>query len=250
MFYMMRIWDGYIIMIDLTTKTELEKLVKNIFSKKEDSDKKEMLVEALENAKSKLVETSNLIAERDSEIAEMATKIEELDASVETLTASATETDETLKAKKEELTKVSEELETEKAKTAEHESAMEKKDVEVTSMKEEFKKVSSELDTIKKDAIVEKRMSALEEAGLLRSDEEGVTAQKEKVSAFSDEEYEIYKKELEEIKASIVASLKDKTIDPKNKDKGNTTLNLEGDNEPTIKDIGEALGELFYGKKE
>ncbi|MBE9593489.1 MAG: hypothetical protein IMF19_08405, partial [Proteobacteria bacterium] len=232
-------------------KTELEKLVKDIFSKKEDSDKKEMLVEALENAKSKLVEASNLIAEKDSEIAEMTTKIEELNVSVDTLTASATEKEETLKAKEEELTGVSKELETEKAKIAEHESAMEKKDVEVTSMKEEFDKVSSELDTIKTDAVVEKRMSALEEAGLLRSDEEGVTAQREKVSAFSDEEYETYKTELEEIKASIVASLKDKKIDPKDKDKGNTTLNLEGDDdEPTIKEIGEALSDLFYGDKE
>lgn len=237
-------------MIDLTTKTELEKLVKDIFSKKEDSDKKEMLVEALEDAKSKLIETSNVIAERDSEIAEMVTKIEELSVSVDTLTASVTEKEETLKVKEEELTNVSGELETEKAKTAEHESAMEKKDVEITSMKEEFEKVSSELDTTKKDAVVEKRMSALEEAGLLRSDEEGVTAQREKVSAFSDEEYEAYKTELEEIKASIVASLKDKNIDPKDKDKGNTTLNLEGDNEPTIKDIGEALSDLFYGNKE
>jgi len=238
-------------MIDLTTKTELEKLVKDIFSKKEDSDKKEMLVAALEDAKSKLIETSNAITERDSEIAEMATKIEELNASVDTLTASVTEKEETLKAKVEELTNVSEELETEKAKTAEHESAMEKKDVEVTSMKGEFDKLSSELDTIKKDAVVEKRMSALEEAGLLRSDEEGVVAQREKVSAFSDEEYDAYKVELEEIKASIVASLKDKSTDPKNKDKGNTTLNLEGDDdEPTIKEIGEALSDLFYGEKE
>ena len=232
-------------MIDLTTKTELEKLVKDIFSKKEDSDKKEMLVEALENAKSKLNEASSVIAERDSEVVELTLKVEELTSSVDTLTASATETEETLKGKEEELANISEELGTEKTKVAEHDSAMEKKDVEIASIKEEFEKISSELDTIKKDAVVEIRMSALEEAGLLRSDEEGIAAQKKKVAEFSDEEYKAYKKELEEIKASIVASLKVTA--------GNTNttvaVNLEGDDEPTSKDVGEALSDLFYGKK-
>jgi len=83
---------------------------------------------------------------------------------------------------------------------------------------------------------------------LVRSDEEGIKTQEEKVSNFSDEEYASYKEELEAIKISIANALKEKANT--NGDNGNHLINLEGDNEVTVKDIGEALADLFNSKKE
>lgn len=232
--------------MDLTLKDEVEKIVSDIFSRKKDSDKKDMLVKALKEAKIELEKAADELINKDSEIEDLNIKLEESVSSFDALNVTLKELEESVKIKEEELAKVSSELEEEKAKTKEHEEALEKKDVEISSIKDEFEKVSSELEEIKKNAVVEKRMSDLEAAGLLRSDDDGIVCQREKVSNFSDEEYETYKKELEEIKSSIIASLK------KNEKGSNAGfgVNLEGDDEPTVKDIGEAIKKLFYEKKD
>jgi chromosome segregation ATPase len=240
-------------MIDLTLKNEIEKLVADIFSKKEDSDKKDMLTDALRSAKTKLEEASDAITSRDTEIEGLTSKLEESASTIDGMTLKAEEAttvmeevNTTLVSKEEELVKANEDLETEKAKVVEHASEVEKKDVELSTVKKEFETVSAELEQIKKDAIVKERMSALEEAGLLRSDDEGVATQKEKVAEFSDEEYAAYKEELESVKASITKALKENA----NTGDGTNLINLEGDGETTVKDIGEALTDLFYGDKE
>lgn len=235
-------------MIDLTVKSELEKLVSDILSKKEDSDKRELLVKTLKDAKAELDKACATLTEKDSEIEDLTSKLDESVTSFDNLTVSSKETEEILKNKEAELATVSEELEAEKAKVTEHEDKIEKKDIEISSVKEKFEEVSSELEKIKKSAVVEERMSDLEKAGLLRSDEEGVATQREKVANFSDEEYETYKKELEGIKASIVESLKG--AGSVSGSAGSPGINLEGDDEPTVKDIGEALRDLFYGEKD
>ena len=238
-------------MIDLTLKNEIEKLVSDIFSKKEDSDKKDMLTDALNSAKAKLEEASAALTSKDAEVDDLTSKLEEAVSALENMTLKSEEntvaiekatTD--LTSKEEELIKVVEDLETQKAKVVEYESAAEKRDVEFSSVKKEFEEVSAELAQIKKDAIVKERMSALEEAGLLRSDEAGVVTQKEKVADFSDEDYAAYKEELESVKDSITKSLKE-NANSNNGNANNQVINLEGDGDVTVKDIGEALKELF-----
>jgi chromosome segregation ATPase len=247
-------------MIDLTLKNEIEKLVSDIFSKKEDTDKKEMFVAALEDAKTKLVEASASISDKDSEIEDLTSKLEEATAALEEAAEKA-QTEEVsmddmtalMVSKDEELATVKEELEAEKAKVAEQETAAEEADITLTTVKEEFETTSAELAQIKKDALVAERMASLEEAGLTRSDEAGVEAQREKVANLSDEDYASYKAELEAIKTSIIASLKDEgnTAPPNTPDTSNAQIiNLEGDGEVSIKDIGDALKDLFYGNKE
>lgn len=243
-------------MIDLTLKNEIEKLVSDIFSKKEDTDKKEMLVSALEDAKTKLVEASASISDRDLEIEDLTTKLEEATTALEeagekvqTEEASIEDIKALMVSKDEELASVTEELEAEKTKVAEKETALETSDIEFSAVKEELVTVSAELAQIRKDAIVAERMISLEEAGLARSDEAGIKAQKEKVADLSDEDYASYKEELESIKASIIESLKgDATLDPNSVNA--SIINLEGDGEVSIKDVGEALRDLFYGPKE
>ena len=242
--------------IDLTLKNEIEKLVNDIFSKKEDSDKKDMLTEALRSAKTKLEDASTAIADKDIEIEGFTSKLEEGASTIEDMTlkaeeatAAMEEVTTTLVGKEEELVQANEALEAEKAKVVEYESEAEEKDVELSAVKEEFETASAELEQIKKDAVVKERMSALEEAGLLRLDEAGIATQKEKVAGFSDEEYVAYKEELEAVKASITKALKENA----NNNTGGPNqqvINLEGDGEVTVKDIGEALKDLFYGDKE
>jgi chromosome segregation ATPase len=247
-------------MIDLTLKNEIEKLVSDIFSKKEDTDKKELLVAALEDAKTKLVEASASISDKDSEIEDLTSKLEEATATLEEVAEKAQTEEasmEDMKAlmvgKDEELVSATEELKAEKAKVVEKETALETSDIELSAVKEELVTVSAELAQIKKDALVAERMASLEEAGLTRSDEAGIEAQKEKIANLSDEDYASYKAELEAIKTSIIASLKDdgNTAPPNTTNTSNAQIiNLEGDGEVSIKDIGEALNELFYGNKE
>ncbi|MEA3340231.1 MAG: hypothetical protein U9R15_09720 [Chloroflexota bacterium] len=243
-------------MIDLTLKNEIEKLVSDIFSKKEDTDKKEMLVAALEDAKTKLVEASASISDKNSEIEDLTSKLEEATAALEeaaekaqTEEASVEDMKALIASKDEELTTVKEELEAEKAKVATQETAAEETDITLAAVKEEFETVSAELAQIKKDALVAERMVSLEEAGLTRSDEAGIKTQKEKVADLSDEDYASYKAELEAIKASIVSSLKDENNANSTNASNAQIINLEGDGEVSIKDIGEALKDLFYGEK-
>ena len=245
--------------MDLTLKNEIEKLVSDVFSKKADADKKKTLVTALEDAKAKLEEAASSISDKDLEIEDLISKLEEANRVLEEATEKA-QTEEAsmgdmkalMESKDEELASVTEELETEKAKVVEKETALETSDVELSAVKEELVTVSAELAQIKLDAVVAERMASLEEAGLARSDEDGIAAQKEKVASLSDEEYTSYKAELEAIKVSIIASLKDE----KNDEPTGTTksaaqiINLEGDGDVSIKDIGEALKDLFYGNKE
>ena len=246
-------------MIDLTLKNEIEKLVSDIFSKKEDADKREMFVAALEDAKAKLVEASVSISDKDSEIEDLTSKLEEATAKLEEA-AEKTQTEEAsmddmkalMVSKDEELATITEELEAEKTKVVEKDTAAEEADIALVAIKEKLETTSAELVQIKKDALVAERMASLEEAGLTRSDEAGVEAQKEKVANLSDEDYASYKADLEAIKASIISSLKDEgnTTPPNTPNSSNAQIiNLEGDGEVSIKDIGEALNELFYGKK-
>lgn len=247
-------------MIDLTLKNEIEKLVSDIFSKKEDTDKKELLVAALEDAKTKLIEASASISDKDSEIEDLTSKLEEATVALEeavekaqTEEASIEDMKALMVSKDEELATIKEELEAEKAKIVGQETAAEEADIALAAVKEEFETKSAELAQIKKDALVAERMASLEEAGLTRSDEAGVEAQREKVANLSDEDYASYKAELEAIKTSIIASLKDEsnTAPPNTPNTSNAQIiNLEGDGEVSINDIGEALNELFYGKKE
>lgn len=257
--------------MDITLKNELEELVNSIFSKKEDADKKEMLVEALNDAKAKLVEASAALTDKDAEIEELISKIEAAEKTMEDMTsecdslkASEEEFIAVIKNKDEELAAKTEELEAVNATIvagesleylpantlAENEASAEKKDLEFLAIKEELEKVSAELEQIKKDAIVAERMSELEKAGLARSDEKGIAAQEAKVCDFSDEDYATYKEELEAIKESIVASFKTSAAKKEDVSADIEVINLEGDGEVTVKDIGEALSDLFYGKKE
>lgn len=239
-------------MIDLTLKNEIENLVNDIFSKKADSDKKDILVSALNDAKAKLEEAASAISSKDSEIEDLVAKLEEAEHSLEETTEKVQANESTIEemktsltSKDEELAKLNKDIEASKAEVVEQKAAAEKAGVELSTVKAEFEKVSTELASIKLEAIVAKRMESLEKAGLVRSDENGVAAQREKVAGFSDEEYNNYKTELEAVKASIVTSLKNG--DAKTKAH---IINLEGDGEVSVKELGEALKDLFYGEED
>ena len=242
-------------MIDLTLKNEIENLVNDIFSKKADSDKKEVLMSALNDAKTKLEQAAAAVSNKDSEIEDLVSKLEEAECSLEEATNKIQANEsaiEKLKAdlasKDEEIAKLNKNIEASKAEVDEQKKAAEKANLELSTVKSEFEKVSTELANIKLEALVAKRMESLEKAGLARSDKEGIAVQKKKIASFSDEEFNNYKAELEAVKASIIASLN------KNGDAGKakaSIINLEDDDDKvSIKEIGEALSDLFYGKED
>ena len=231
--------------MDKNIKTEIERIVKEIFAEKEQANQRKAVTSALEKAKDKLESTKLALEAKELEIAELSAKVEDLEAKlakasagdvseVEAKLEKANETVQSLETKVKELTEAKESLEAD----------LEAKDVELSTVKEELTKVSDELAAIQAEALAKARAEELSKEGVLREGD-GQAAQIEKIKAMDDETFQAYKEELVELKKVIAKQLKSSRPDP-NKD--TAAFNIEPDNNgstPSPEDIGKAMCSVF-----
>lgn len=150
-------------------KTQVQKLVADIWQEKEEADIRKSTEEALE-------ESANTISE---------------------LTSS-------LEAKTEEVASMEDKLSESESAKKELEEQLEAANKELTETKDELASITQEIEDMKKDRAAENRMAELEDAGVANTDREAQTA---KVREMTDEDFASYKEELVSIRQSVIAEL-------------------------------------------
>jgi len=218
-------------------KKDIESIVAEIFSEKEDASKKRLTEEALEKSAKVVTELTETVVDKDSTIADLETKISDVE---ETLTES------------------SEAIEAEKSKVAD----LEKQIAEVT---EKLTASESQVIEMEKDIAADTRITDLKDNKVNSTD---ATAQFKKVREMNDEEFAGYKKELMDLRKSIKEELAsqnsetedDTTVETKetpdmNIDSNNSAqaaLNLEADTNDVVSDytdLGKAMAAAWVTDK-
>jgi len=170
-------------------KTEIAAIIKDIFDSKQESEMRKRTEKALNESASTIEELTSKLETLEEELAGVKTDSESI---VE---------------QKEEVEKKVAELEKEVEEAAEKASKeVEELKKQIEEKTSELEEKASELEDIRKEAVAKERMEVLTTAGVVREDKEG---QQAKVKEMSDEEFKAYKEELESIKTTIMASLKD-----------------------------------------
>jgi chromosome segregation ATPase len=150
-------------------KKDIEEVVANIWSEKEEAEVRKRTEEALQKSADTITELTNSLEEKSNEVVEAEEKASEYEAKIQELET--------------ELEAARKELEEANTKLAETENRIEE---------------------MKKDKAAELRMSELEEAGVAHSDKEKQTA---KIREMSDEDFVAYKEELASLRKAVEAEL-------------------------------------------
>ncbi len=155
--------------MDDKLKKDVEVLVAEIFSQKEDAKKRERTEDALQKSAEAIADLTTALEERNADAEKANSKIDDQESTIEDLNSE-------LEAAKKEITKSTEKLaETEKT-----------------------------IEEMKKDKAAELRMSELTEAGVALSDKE---AQAAKIREMDDESFTSYKEELVSLRKAVEAEL-------------------------------------------
>ena len=154
--------------MDEKLKNDVEAVVAEIFSEKEEAEIRRQTEEALNKAAVTIDELTTALEASNTEVSESAEKLSEADKTIRDL-----------------------ETELEAART------------EITEANTKAEESESTLEEMKKDRATELRVAELEESGVI-SDKE---AQSSKVREMSDEEFASYKKELVSIREAVIAEL-------------------------------------------
>ena len=154
--------------MDEKLKNDVEAVVAEIFSEKEEAEIRRQTEEALNKAAVTIDELTTALEASNTEVSESAEKLSEADKTIRDL-----------------------ETELEAART------------EITEANTKAEESESTLEEMKKDRATELRVAELEESGVI-SDKE---AQSSKVREMSDEEFASYKKELVYIREAVIAEL-------------------------------------------
>ena len=221
-------------------KKDIESMVAEIFSEKEDVAKKRLTEEALEKSAKVVTELTDSVVEKDSMITDLETKISDV---------------------KGILTENSEAIEAEKAKVVELEKQLEEATTKLSA---------SELQVIEmeKDMAADVRIVELKDSKVNSTDQ---PTQFKKVREMSDDEFASYKKELIDLRKSITEELAsgensgvsddstnsdgstvtpDMDIDSKNSEQA--ALNLEADTNDVVSDytdLGKAMAAAWVTDK-
>ena len=150
-------------------KKDIEAVVAEIFSQKEEADKKVRTEEALQKAASTIDELTTALESKNTQDEEAAAKIVEFESKIKDLET--------------QLEAAKKEIETSNTKLAESEKAVQE---------------------IQKDRASEVRMADLTSAGVALSDKQAQTV---KVREMNDEEFAAYKSELVSLRKSVEAEL-------------------------------------------
>lgn len=229
--------------MDEKLKKMVEDVVTAIFASKEEADKRQKTVDALETSATE-------IASLQKQLEEVNVNLEQVSKELETSKAEVTELNVKIEAAKSE-----EDFEAEKAEAVK-EVAKAKEAVE-----SKLEKVSLELSTLKQEITAKQRMSELESAGVLREDSE---AQKAKIMDMTDEDFTAYKDELVEVKEQVVASLKESmksedagdgvtppaNVDPDKSEQASLNLETPSSKETSIEAQMKRLGEAMAKQME
>ena len=148
---------------------DVELLVKNIFSEKEEADMRAKTEEALQASATTIDDLTESLEAKNAEVEAAQAKIVEIEETVKNLQS-----------------------ELEAAKT------------EVETSSEKLTEAEAKIEDMLKDKAMDIRMSELESAGVVRSNKEG---QATKVRELTDEEFAAYKDELVSIREAIVAEM-------------------------------------------
>jgi len=221
-------------------KKDIESMVAEIFSEKEDVAKKRLTEEALEKSAKVVTELTDSVVEKDNMITDLETKISEVE---------------------ETLTENSEAIEAEKAKVVELEKQLEEATTKLSA---------SELQVVEmgKDIAADVRIVELKDSKVNSTDQ---STQFKKVREMSDDEFASYKKELIDLRKSITEELaseensgvsddstnsNDSTVTPDMDIDSNNSeqaaLNLEADTNDVVSDytdLGKAMAAAWVTDK-
>ena len=221
-------------------KKDIESMVAEIFSEKEDVAKKRLTEEALEKSAKVVTELTETVVEKDSMITDLETKISDVEGI---------------------LTESSEAIEAEKAKVVELEKQLEETTTKLSA---------SELQVIEmeKDMAADVRIVELKDNKVNSTDQ---SEQFKKVREMSDDEFASYKKELIDLRKSITEELaseensgvsddstnsNDSTVTPDMDIDSNNSeqaaLNLEADTNDVVSDytdLGKAMAAAWVTDK-
>ena len=221
-------------------KKDIESMVAEIFSEKEDVAKKRLTEEALEKSAKVVTELTETVVEKDSMITDLETKISDVEGI---------------------LTENSEAIEAEKAKVVELEKQLEETTTKLSA---------SELQVIEmeKDMAADVRIVELKDNKVNSTDQ---SEQFKKVREMSDDEFASYKKELIDLRKSITEELaseensgvsddstnsNDSTVTPDMDIDSNNSeqaaLNLEADTNDVVSDytdLGKAMAAAWVTDK-
>lgn len=150
-------------------KTQVQLMVAEIFSAKEEEAIRKSTEEALQESATTIADLTSSLETKTDEVASLEEKLSESESAKKEL-------EEQLEAANEELTKKGEELAS----------------------------ITQEIEDMKKDRAAENRMAELEDAGVANTDREAQTA---KVREMTDEDFASYKDELVSIRESVIAEL-------------------------------------------
>ena len=155
--------------MDDKLKRDVEAVVAEIFSQKEEADQRTRTEEALQKSADTITELTEALEGRNTDLQTKADALVELE---------------------EKLADLNSELEAAKK--------------EVTEANEKLTEAETTIENMKKDKAAELRMSELTEAGVARSDKEAQTA---KVREMDDEEFASYRDELVDLRKAVEAEL-------------------------------------------
>lgn len=157
-------------MMDDKVKKEIEAVVASIFSEKEDEIARKRTEDALSASANTIDDLTSTLEEKNVEVEGLETKISEAGETITDL-----------------------------------ESKLEAAKTENESVTEQLNESNQKMEDMLKDKAADERMTALEEAGVARTDKE---SQRTKVREMSDEEFASYKEELEAIREAVLSELK------------------------------------------
>lgn len=175
--------------MDDKLKKDVEALVAEIFSQKEDAKKRERTEDALQKSAETIAELTTTLEERNADVEKANTQIEELEGKNDDLNS-----------------------ELEAAKT------------EIEESTEKLAETEKMIEEMKKDKAAELRMSELTEAGVALSDKDAQTA---KVREMDDESFTAYKEELMSLRQAVEAELAKADEKPASEEEAEETADAE-----------------------
>lgn len=164
-------------------REKIREEVREILSAKEESEVKIRMENALTEAKEAITSLTQTVSEKD-------TAVSELEGDIETRNSSITSLEEKIK---------------------ELEIAMDSLTKEKENAVKQASTVEKELTEIKKEQLANLRLAKIIEAKLVRETEEVKEKTKAKVKEMSDEEFDTYVEDLNEVRSSFLEELKKQT---------------------------------------
>ena len=154
-----------------------------------------------------IAEAKDSIDELTSTLSVKEAVVEEKEASIAALSEAKETVDTALSGKAEELDLALAKIENLEADVAEKATVIEDAEVSFADLQAKFDDVNEKVKSAELAVRLTGRVSKLEEAGVLRADEEAVQKQRDAVNSMTDEEFEAYVSEMAALKKEFSVSV-------------------------------------------